>query len=285
MAVNEIHLDDAVTTFSTQILKGDLTPYSLQGAQTVEFHFQKPDGSLFVKPGVLDTDGSDGKLHYTTVVGDLDQPGFWRYQVYIEKGSVYKYSDIGKFRVFPNLIAESDGQSTNVTGPVTNVNNVVTTGRYADPIWLTSISGSKVTGNIPGVALDSLVVHLAGTETITGVKTFQTMDVASHYGSIITDADAAMITFDLYASDWHQVQIAGNRTLVFTNDRLGQQFFIIIQQDATGSRTVTFPSTILWSSGVVPILTTTPNKRDVFAFKRIATAPNVYLGFVSGLNF
>lgn len=74
-------------------------------------------------------------------------------------------------------------------------NAVSTGGTYSDPAWLTSLAGSKVSGDIAGdaasitgtitesqvvgltsdlgaKAADNAVVHLAGTETVSGQKTF-----------------------------------------------------------------------------------------------------------------
>jgi hypothetical protein len=88
---------------------------------------------------------------------------------------------------------------------------VYTTGSYASPGWLTSIAGSIVAGNIAGnaasitgsiaesqvtnlttdlaaKAADNAVVHLAGTETISGAKTFS---ASATFQSIPTAPTAA----------------------------------------------------------------------------------------------
>ncbi len=56
-------------------------------------------------------------------------------------------------------------------------NGVYTTGSYSDPSWIKSLSTSKVdlstvTASLAGKADDASAVHLAGAETLTGVKTF-----------------------------------------------------------------------------------------------------------------
>ena len=53
-------------------------------------------------------------------------------------------------------------------------------------------------------------------------------------------------------------------------------------QDGTGSRTVTWFSTIKWAGGSAPTLTTTASKADVFGF--LCTATDAYDGFVVGQN-
>lgn len=100
---------------------------------------------------------------------------------------------------------------------------------------------------------------------------------------ITTDVDGATITFNLATSNWHQVQLGGNRTLALSNPTTGQQFTLIIQQPSSGgANTVTWFSGILWPAGVVPTLTTTNSKRDVFTFSTIGSG--VYLGFIAGQN-
>lgn len=115
-------------------------------------------------------------------------------------------------------------------------------------------------------------------------KFLNAVNVASHYGAVVTDADAATITFNCAVADWHQVTLGGNRTLAVSGDVDGQQFSIILQQDATGSRTIaSWWTGLLWPGGTVPTLTTTANARDVFTFKRLSTG--VYLAFVAGQAF
>jgi hypothetical protein len=104
-----------------------------------------------------------------------------------------------------------------------------------------------------------------------------------HAGAFLTAADGPTVTLDCARSDKHQVTLGGNRTLAVAGDRDGQQFLLILQQDATtGSRTVTWWGGIRWPGGVVPTLTTTPGKIDAFTFFRLSTG--VYLGFTAGLN-
>lgn len=104
----------------------------------------------------------------------------------------------------------------------------------------------------------------------------------AHWGALHTDTDGATITFDLSVANEHTVTLGGNRTLATSNDQNGQAFLIVLVQDGTGSRTVTWWSGILWPGGTVPTLTTTANKADVFSF--IRTASGAYYGFVVGQN-
>lgn len=101
-------------------------------------------------------------------------------------------------------------------------------------------------------------------------------------GTITTDSDGATVTFDMDASNIHQVELAGNRTLAVSNADAGQAFVIRLIQDGTGSRTVTWFSTIKWPGGTEPTLTTTAAKTDVFGF--ITTSSGNYDGYILGTN-
>ena len=60
------------------------------------------------------------------------------------------------------------------------------------------------------------------------------------------------------------VALGGNRTLVFSNGQKGGKYLLVLKQDATGSRTVTLPSSVRWPGRTPlvnpPLLTTTAGK-------------------------
>lgn len=70
--------------------------------------------------------------------------------------------------------------------------------------------------------------------------------------------------------DWNQngprqrLTLAGNVTLSFVGQRSGIEYLLLLKQDATGSRTVTWPSGTLKPGGTLT-LTTTARKQDVIA--------------------
>lgn len=59
----------------------------------------------------------------------------------------------------------------------------------------------------------------------------------------------------------------GNATFTFSNPpKIGSLITLVLVQDGSGLRTVTFPASVKWPAGVAPTLTTTANKRDIFVF-------------------
>lgn len=99
-----------------------------------------------------------------------------------------------------------------------------------------------------------------------------------------TDTDGATVTFDLSdktKGNIRSVTLGGNRTLAISNGTVGQVFILRIIQGG-GSNTVTWFSTIKWPAGLVPTLTTTAGKIDVFAF--LITSAGNYDGYIVGQN-
>lgn len=87
--------------------------------------------------------------------------------------------------------------------------------------------------------------------------------------------------------DWtdglpHKVTLTGNCTFTFSNPTAGGVYILELAQDATGSRTVTWPAAVHWSGGTAPTLTTTASKVDIFTFYYNGTT---YFGVTSGLNY
>lgn len=109
------------------------------------------------------------------------------------------------------------------------------------------------------------------TATFQGVK--ETITVANT-GTAYTVANTAASIFDL--------TLTGNCVLTYPPPTAGGQFTLLLKQDATGSRTVTWPPTVRWAGGTAPTLTATAGRTDVVAFLADGT---YWLGFVGGLNF
>ena len=84
--------------------------------------------------------------------------------------------------------------------------------------------------------------------------------------AVNTLTDAATIAVDFSISSNHAVTVAGNRTFTFSNPQAGEIYSIKVIQDATGSRTITWPSTVKWAGGSAPTLTATASKADFVFF-------------------
>ena len=65
--------------------------------------FKRPDGTTFEKVAVFTNTGTDGKIEYVSVDGDLDIAGRWRLQAYVATSAGTWRTDVGDFKVFENL--------------------------------------------------------------------------------------------------------------------------------------------------------------------------------------
>jgi hypothetical protein len=74
------------------------------------------------------------------------------------------------------------------------------------------------------------------------------------------------ITIDWNAGNTQRCVLTGATTFTFSNGQSGGNYRLILKQDATGSRTVTWPATVRWGAGGAPTLTTTINTTDYVGF-------------------
>ena len=83
-----------------------------------------------------------------------------------------------------------------------------------------------------------------------------------------TLTDASTISWDVSTSSVAKVTLGANRTLgAATNAQTGQFVSLLIIQDGTGSRTVTFNAAYEFKDDPAPTLTTTAAKGDLFVFR------------------
>jgi len=83
-----------------------------------------------------------------------------------------------------------------------------------------------------------------------------------------TLTDQATVAWDASTQDVCKLTLGGNRTLAApTNNTTGQFISILVIQDGTGSRTLTWNAVFEFASDTAPTLTTTAAKGDVFVFR------------------
>ena len=83
-----------------------------------------------------------------------------------------------------------------------------------------------------------------------------------------TLTDQATVTWDASTQDVCKLTLGGNRTLAApSNGTTGQFISILVIQDGTGSRTLTWNAVFEFASDTAPTLTTTASLGDVFVFR------------------
>lgn len=192
----------------------------------------------------------------------------------------------------PNLGTPSTLVGTNITGTAagltsgnaqqlvdTNGNAAVSVITTASAVNKVSVTNAATTGapKISATGTDTNIELQIGAKGTGLIK-----HTSATYQGTVTATDGATVTFDMSLGNYQKVTLGGNRTLALSNVQPGQFFVLDLIQDGTGSRTVTWFTTIKWVGGTVPTLTTTLNKIDSFGF--ICTSAGNYQGYILGQN-
>jgi hypothetical protein len=89
--------------------------------------------------------------------------------------------------------------------------------------------------------------------------------VTNYVETLYSANTSTAITVDLTNGTVQNLTLTGNATITMPTAIAGKSFIIILSQDGTGGRTVTW-STVSWPSATAPTITSTASKRDIFSF-------------------
>jgi hypothetical protein len=91
---------------------------------------------------------------------------------------------------------------------------------------------------------------------------------AAAFNQEATLTDASTISWDVAASPVAKVTLGANRTLGAGSNAVAGQFVsLLVIQDGTGSRTLSFNAVYEFTADTAPTLTTTASKGDLFVFR------------------
>jgi hypothetical protein len=125
---------------------------------------------------------------------------------------------------------------------------------------------NSATGNSPDLSVTGGDTNVGLSITTKGTGLIKLNDGAYYPEATLTDG--ATITWDVGSSPVAKVTLGGNRTLSApTNGATGQFVSLLVIQDGTGSRTLTWNSAYEFASDTAPTLTTTANLGDLFTFR------------------
>ena len=126
------------------------------------------------------------------------------------------------------------------------------------------------------------VVGTSDTQTLTA-KTIEAGTFTNGYTEETATANTSTAyTIDLANGSLQILTLTGTCTYTFPTPTAGKSFTLLQKQDGTGSRTVTWPSSVKWPSSTAPTITATASKGDKFVF----TADGTYWwGSVAGQNY
>ena len=111
------------------------------------------------------------------------------------------------------------------------------------------------------VGLDNVSYSVSGGLTLTDLQTENVKAKTFELTQPSSINSTSTTTLDLSTGNVLQVVLTESTTLAFTNPKIGT-YIIKIKQDATGNRTLNFP-TIKWSDAAVPTITPTANAVDL----------------------
>jgi hypothetical protein len=125
---------------------------------------------------------------------------------------------------------------------------------------------NSATGNSPDLSVTGGDTNIGLSITTKGTGLIKFNDGA--YFPEATLTDGATITWDSSVAQVAKVTLGGNRTLSApTNGATGQFISLLVIQDGTGSRTLTWNSAYEFASDTAPTLTTTASLGDLFTFR------------------
>jgi len=154
-----------------------------------------------------------------------------------------------------------------LTSPVINT----PTGIVKSDVGLGNVDNtSDATKNSASVTLTNKTIE-AGTFTNGYTEEVATANTSTAY------------TIDLANGSVQILTLTGNCTYTFPTPVAGKSFILVQKQDATGSRTVTWPASVDWPAATAPTLTATALKADKFVFTAIDSSN--WLGSVAGQNY
>ena len=106
-------------------------------------------------------------------------------------------------------------------------------------------------------------LHFDGTTKILTADHFQPNKTLLFKAPVADGNSGVAKTIDFSAGNQHSLTLTGNVTLTFTAPAGPAELLLVLTQDATGSRLVTWPSTVDWAGGTAPTLTTTAAHIDI----------------------
>jgi len=213
--------------------------------------FTVPSGATLTVAGALNVTGTTSLADGTVNIAELD----------IDGGT-----DINAAIVDADLFVIDDGAGG--TNRKTAASRIKT---YIDAPTLANDSNNRVvTGTGSGLNGEANLTFDGSTLGVTGAATVSTTLTVSGGATLTEDTltDASTITWDASTSPVAKVTLGANRTLgSASSGGTGQFISLLVIQDGTGSRTLTWNAAYEFKDDTAPTLTTTASKGDLFVFR------------------
>ena len=185
------------------------------------------------------------------------------------------------------------GGAVNLAGPNTASTTTFTlpaadgsSGQFLQTNGSGTLSFASSTQTYPGAGIPNSTGSAWGTSyTTTGsgtVLALATNPTITNYTETPYSANSSTaITLALTNGTVQIITLTGNATITMPTAVSGKSFIMFLRQDATGSRTVTW-SSVNWSGGTAPTITSTASKQDIYSFFSDGTS---WYGVTVGQNY
>lgn len=144
------------------------------------------------------------------------------------------------------------GGSGNVTGPSPSTTDAIAA--YAD-----------TTGEV----LENTTFILHKVTTLASVQQHKA-EMKAWWDVLFTMTYGATSTLDMDAAVFHKLTLTGNTILAFDRHTIGEMIVLLLKQDSTGGRSVTWPGSpvvINWDNNREPVLDPRPNGTDLIILR------------------
>ena len=162
---------------------------------------------------------------------------------------------------------QSATNTTALLAPGTTGQVLTSQGAGAAPTWTNAATGD---------------VTLTGTQTLTNKTIEDGIFTNGYTEETVTANTSTAYTINLTNGSIQILTLTGNCTFTFPTATAGKSFMLLLKQDATGSRTVTWPASVKWPASTAPIITSTASKGDKYVFTGDGT---YWWGSVAGQNY
>jgi hypothetical protein len=213
--------------------------------------------------GYLVSSDISGKADKASITGATKTKITYNSQGIVTAGADATTSDIAEgsnlYHTDARVLATAlTGLSTSTSTAVTATDNIlVAAGKLQAQV---NTNTTNITTNTTNISSNTSSIAALPTASSTTTLTNKTLTSPAYTTQSLTDAST--VTWNAANGTIATVTLAGNRTLSITNAVANTYYQLTITQDATGSRTLTWP-TIKWKGGTAPTLTTAGGSYDI----------------------